>query len=100
MVDWDCLLETLRLRGFRNKWITWIEMWLTTAKTQVMINGVVGKEIPLKRGLRLGDPLSSLLFVLIGDSLNNMLGKMVRVDLIYGLSGCTNSFAHKSSIRR
>lgn len=25
---------------------------LTTAKTQIIINGMVGKEIPLRRGLR------------------------------------------------
>lgn len=32
-----------------------------------------------------------LLFILIADILNNMLGKMVRVHFIHGLPSCTNS---------
>lgn len=33
IVDWDCLLEVLQLRGFGERWITWIEKRLASAKT-------------------------------------------------------------------
>lgn len=65
MVEWDCILEVLRLRGLGERWISWIKNWLYSDKMQIMVNREKGKEIVLKRGLRQRDPLSPvLLFVL------------------------------------
>jgi hypothetical protein len=49
--------------GFSEKFISWIHNILTTASTSVVLNGVPGKNIICKRGVRQGDPLSPLLFV-------------------------------------
>lgn len=46
---------------------------LKTAKVQILVNGVAGKEIRYRRGLRQGDPLPPLLFVLMAYGLNKML---------------------------
>lgn len=86
-VSWDCLLEVLQLRGFEPRWLSWIVMWLNSAKTYISINGEVGKEIVLRRDLRQDDPLSPLLFVLVADGMNNMLIKVKKEGLVRGLSG-------------
>lgn len=52
-----------------------------------MINGVVGKEIALRRGPKQRDPLSPLTFILIPDGLNNMFSKIKQEGLLKGLSG-------------
>jgi len=41
--------------------------------SSVLLNGVPGKVFHCKRGLRQGDPLSPLLFVLAADFLQNIL---------------------------
>jgi hypothetical protein len=53
----------LRHMGFGGKIISWIYNILTTASTSIILNGVPGKSIKCKRGVRQGDPLSPLLFV-------------------------------------
>ena len=57
-VEWDCILEALQSEGSLCSWITWITLWLSSAKMAIMVNGIRGKENVCKKGLRQGDPLS------------------------------------------
>lgn len=69
-VDWICLLAMLRVRCFGDKRIAWIKRWLSSAKTQIIVNGIVGRMIGNRRGLRQGYPLSPLMYVLVVDGLH------------------------------
>lgn len=58
---------------------------MNSAKTQVLVNGIPGKEIVCRRGLRQGDSLSPLLFVLVADGLNRMIEITKEVGLVFDL---------------
>jgi hypothetical protein len=72
-VSWDCLLRILHIRGFNRKWLNWIHLLNTSAKTAIFMNGIPGPWIPIKRGLRQGDPLSPLIFLIIVDILQQTI---------------------------
>jgi hypothetical protein len=81
-IEHSAILEILKARGFGNKWIRWIEMILKSGTSSDMLNGVLGKKFYCKRGVRQGDPLSPLLFVLAADFLQSLLNKAMQQHLI------------------
>lgn len=46
---------------------------LSTANTQILVNGETGRSIKHQRGLRQGDPLSPMLFILVMEVLNSLV---------------------------
>ncbi len=61
--------------GFPPKWIEWVEMVFSTASSVVLLNGVPGNSFKCKRGVRQGDPLSPLLFVLGAEMVQRIINK-------------------------
>ncbi|XP_020272038.1 uncharacterized protein LOC109847206 [Asparagus officinalis] len=85
MLDWNFILEVLKAKKIGEKWINWVNMCLNKGMSAIKINDKPGKWIMSKRGVRQGDPLSPLLFVLAADTFTRMLSLAVGSQLIEGL---------------
>lgn len=68
------------------KWCSWIRKCIGLASFSVMINGVLVGYFGCSCGLRQGDPLSPLLFLLVVDVLGGMLDMAVGVGMLEGFS--------------
>jgi hypothetical protein len=86
-VVWPFLLEVFEHAGFPSHWREWITIMLRTASTKVIINGSPGPRIRHARGLRQGDPLSPLLFVIVMEVLNELIVEADRRGILTPLPG-------------
>ena len=68
-------MELLAHHGFPSRFRGWVPALLSTASSRVLLNGIAGDPIKHGCGLRQGDPLSPLLFVLPIDPLHRILEK-------------------------
>lgn len=89
-VNWHFLLELLRARGFSDRWINWIKIGLMSGISTVLVNGKEGRKFVCKKGLRQGDPLSPLLFVLVANVFTKMVHLGKHNNFIQGLGKFDN----------
>ena len=72
--------------GFPDKWRRWISFCLFTVCFSILINGNPHGFFGSSRGLRQGDPLSPLLFVLVMEAVSRMLDKAVHEGRLSGFN--------------
>jgi mannosylglycoprotein endo-beta-mannosidase len=84
-ICWDSLLKILRHRGFPPKYVAWVKTLLLTGKTAILLNGVPGPWINCKNDLRLGDPLSPYLFIIVADVLQKLIMQACQQNLLQHL---------------
>ena len=97
-MNWDALFYLLDKMGFGVKWRGWIKACITTVRFSIIVNGSPVGFFGSSRGLRQGDPLSPLLFLLIMEVLSRMLKKTKDCGLLHGFQvGPDNSIGVRIS---
>ena len=81
-IEHKVILDILAHKGFGLKRRAWIESILKSGTSEVLLNGVPRKTFHCRRGVRQGDPLSPLFFVLAADLLQSILNKAVQHGLL------------------
>jgi hypothetical protein len=69
------MLRIMKLMGFDDRWIAWIDSIFSSGKSAVLLNGEPGRQFFCKRGIRQGYPLSPLIFVRAADLLQSAINK-------------------------
>lgn len=72
--------------GFGDTWREWISFCISTVRFSVMINGEPTGFFSSSQGLRQGDPLSPLLFILVMEAFGRLLNMSVAGDFIRGFN--------------
>jgi hypothetical protein len=68
-VRWPFLIQTLWMKGFSPKWISWVKSFITEGSVAINVNDEVGPFLQTRKGLRQGGPLSPILSNIVADML-------------------------------
>jgi hypothetical protein len=85
-VNWDFLIYILRRCGFSEKWRKWIHFCVSSVRFSILVNGSPCGFFPSSRGIRQGDPLSPMLFVIVMEAFSRLIVKATGAGM---LSGCS-----------
>jgi hypothetical protein len=81
-IEHGTILAILEKLGFPSRWLHWTQEILNFGSSTILLNGVPGKFFQCRRGVRQGDPLSPLLFVLAAELLQVVLNKASNIGLL------------------
>jgi len=85
-VNWKFLLYMLKRCSFGDNWVSWISHCISLARHSILVNGSPAGFFNSSRGLRQGDPLSPLLFIVVMEALSQMLSGVVDCGRLSGFS--------------
>ncbi|XP_062114287.1 uncharacterized protein LOC133825346 [Humulus lupulus] len=77
-IDWNFLENLLNALCFPKRFIKWIMVCLRGSSYALVLNGSIQGQFQGARGLKQGDPISPLLFVMVMDYLTRLLLKTSR----------------------
>nr|GEV85517.1 RNA-directed DNA polymerase, eukaryota [Tanacetum cinerariifolium] len=83
-VRWDYLIDVLGAFWFGSKWCQWIRGTFCFAKASILVNGSPSNEFNFHCRLKQGDPLASLLFILVMESLYLSISRVAEARLFKG----------------
>ena len=82
-IQHEPMIEIMRHMGFDERWIGWIRSIFSTGTSCVLLNGTPGKQFACLCGVRQGDPLSPLIFVLAADLLQAAINEACRAGQLH-----------------
>ncbi|XP_035834166.1 secreted RxLR effector protein 78-like [Helianthus annuus] len=85
-ISWEFMKSVLAQMGFPALWRKWVMGLLKTARTSILVNGSPTAEFEIQRGVRQGDPLSPLLFILAMEALHIATESAVNCDIFKGIT--------------
>ena len=83
-MNWEALLDLLKRMGFGVKWCRWICTCISTVQFSVLFNGSPADFFGSSRGLRQGDPLSLMLFLVMMEVFSKMMKRAEGAGLLRG----------------
>ena len=86
MVDWGFLQYMMERMGFGKRWWQWIKCCVSSAHFSILLNGSSKGYFKSSRGLRQGNPLSPMPFVIVAEALNTLLERAKQMQLILGFA--------------
>lgn len=95
-IAWPFILEVLSYLGFGSRWRTLLCNLFSSSSTRILLNGIPGEPIRHCRGLRQGDPLSPMLFIIAMDVLSGLVAKADELGLLQLLA--PRHIGHRLSI--
>jgi hypothetical protein len=81
-MDFEYLWKTLETLGLRSKFLQLVKGLVVSAEAKVIVNGLYTDPIPLNRGVRQGDPLAPLLFVISTQPLILFMDHQISMNLL------------------
>nr|GEV59109.1 RNA-directed DNA polymerase, eukaryota, reverse transcriptase zinc-binding domain protein [Tanacetum cinerariifolium] len=84
-VRWDFLLNALHAFGFGFRWCSWIRGIFSSNMASILVNGSPTSEFLISYGLKQGDPLAPLLFILVMETLHISVSRSVHDGVFKGL---------------
>ena len=72
--------------GIRAKFINYVKLLLHNASALVNLNGSLGNNFSIERGVRQGCPLAPYLLLIIGEALTHMVKKAVTEGRLKGIT--------------
>lgn len=75
IVNWAYLLDIMAYLGFGQRWRAWMAALWCTASSSYLVNGEPGKRVLHCKGVRQGDPLSPMIFLLAMEPLHRLFQK-------------------------
>ncbi|XP_042486522.1 uncharacterized protein LOC122066747 [Macadamia integrifolia] len=86
-ISWSFIFQVLSKFGFSNKWINWLHQLLLSTKISILVNGGPQGFFGVERGLRQGDPISPMLFIIAEEVLSRGLSNLVQSKSLKTISG-------------
>ena len=72
-VEWGWLFQVLKTFNFGDNFINWIKILYKNMKSAVFTNGYVSEYFSISRGIRQGDSLSALLYIIQAEPLASFI---------------------------